>query len=49
MLQNALKPTYERLRFQTFSGGYTPRPPILGKGTHRGGEVGKAVKKRLGG
>jgi hypothetical protein len=35
--RNALKVIYEHLRFEKISGGYTPGPPLKGKGG-KGGE-----------
>jgi hypothetical protein len=49
-VQHALKLTYEHLRFQKFSGGYTPGPPFQGEPrlTRREGERITRVKGRGG-
>jgi hypothetical protein len=45
-VRNALKVTYEHLRFEKFSGGYTPGPPLKGEGGHREGKEGMAREDR---
>jgi hypothetical protein len=37
-VRNALKVIYEHLRFENFSGGYTPGPPLKGGGRTWGGK-----------
>ena len=50
--QNALKLTYSNVQIQKFSGGYTPGPPLQGRGTKREGgerrERGGRVRERRG-